>query len=77
MEELGTPAKLMDERMGHEDGSVQSRYSHITAAMRRQLLDELTGLWVAALDARRALSPRSPVAVLDRLLAARAKEVGE
>jgi integrase len=24
MEELGTPGKLMDERMGHEDGSVQS-----------------------------------------------------
>jgi hypothetical protein len=28
MEELGTPGKLMDERMGHEDGSVQARYSH-------------------------------------------------
>lgn len=27
MEEPGTPAKLMDERMGHEDGSVQARYS--------------------------------------------------
>ena len=25
MVELGTPAKLMDERMGHEDGSVQAR----------------------------------------------------
>ena len=62
--------------MGHEDGSVQARYTQITAAMRRQLLDGLTGLWVAALDARRSFSPGSPVGVLDRLLRERAKEVG-
>lgn len=30
MEEVGTPPKLMDERLGHDDGSVQSRYSHVT-----------------------------------------------
>jgi hypothetical protein len=36
--------------------------------MRAQLLDGLTGLWLAALDLRRAMSPGSPVAVLDRLL---------
>jgi hypothetical protein len=42
MEELGTPGKLMDERMGHEDGSVPARYSHVTAPMRQQLLDGLT-----------------------------------
>jgi hypothetical protein len=77
MEELGTPGKLMDERMGHEDGSVQARYSHITPVMRRQLLDGLTRLWVAALDVRRALYPRSPVDVLDRLLTAKRPEVGE
>jgi integrase len=77
MEELGTPAKLMDDRMGHEDGSVQSRYSHITALMRAALLDSLTRCWLAALDARRAMSPRSPVAVLDRLLVARTREVGK
>lgn len=77
MEELGIPAKLMDERMGHEDGSVQARYSHITAVMRLQLLDGLTTLWLTALDARRAVSPRSPVAVLDRLLTASRPEVGE
>ena len=44
MEELGVPAKLQDDRMGHEGGSVQARYSHITAAMRGSLLDGLTGL---------------------------------
>jgi integrase len=70
MEELGTPSKLMNEQMGHEDGSVQAAYSHITAVMLRRLLDGLTDLWGEALDARRALAPRSPVVVLDRLLAA-------
>jgi hypothetical protein len=77
MEELGTPGKLQDERMGHEDGSVQGRYTHVTLSMRAQLLDGLTGLWTTALDARRAISTGSPVAVLDRLLTARRQEVGE
>jgi integrase len=71
MEELGTPAKLMDERMGHEDGSVQARYTHVTPEMRRRLLAGLTEQWEAALDARRVISPGSPVAVLDRLLRGR------
>jgi hypothetical protein len=77
MEELGTSSKLMDDRMGHEDGSVQARYSHVTAAMRRTLLDDLTRVWEAALDERRAMAARSPVVVLDRLLVTRAEEVGE
>jgi integrase len=68
MEELGTPGKLMDERMGHQDGSVQARYSHVTSAMRRQLLDGLTALWKAALRERCRFSPGSPVAALDRVL---------
>jgi hypothetical protein len=72
MLELGTPAPLMDEQMGHEDGSVQARHSHITPDMVQRLLDGLTGLWNATLDARRQMSPGSPVAVLDRLLRERA-----
>jgi len=68
MEELVTPGKLMDERMGHDDGSVQARYSHVTAEMRHRLLDGLTGRWEAALAARERMISRSPVAVLDRLL---------
>jgi hypothetical protein len=39
---LGTPPKLIDERMGHEDGSVQARYTHITAEMRQTLRERLT-----------------------------------
>lgn len=68
MDELDTPVKLKDERMGHEDGSVQARYSHVTPDMRGRLMDGLTGLWDAALDARRAMSAGSPVGVLDALL---------
>ena len=68
MIELGAPATLMDAQMGHADGSVQARYSHVTDGMADRLLDGLTGLWIEALEARRQLSPRSPVAVLDRLL---------
>jgi hypothetical protein len=71
MEELNIPQRLQDDRMGHADGSVQARYSHVTAAMRCQLLDGLTERWTAALLARKALAPGSPVGVLDRLLRSR------
>ena len=59
------------------DGSVQARYTHVTAIMRSQLLDGLTVLWAAALDARRRLAATSPVPVLDRLLALHGREAGE
>jgi integrase len=68
MVELGTPPTLMDDQMGHSDGSVQARYAHATREMIRRLLDGLTAAWRTALAARRELSPGSPVAVLDRLL---------
>jgi integrase len=68
MDELGVPPKLMDDRMGHQDGSVQARYSHITVEMRRRLLDDLTTTWRAALKVRRSMRSGSPVGVLDRLL---------
>ncbi len=72
IEDLGTEKVLMDERMGHIDGSVSARYAHVTPGMRERLKAGLTEQWEAALDARRSLYPRSPVAVLDRLLRARA-----
>ena len=67
-EALGVPPKLKDDRMGHEDGSVQARYSHVTAEMRRRLMDDLTAVWREALVVRLGLDPRSPVPILDRLL---------
>jgi integrase len=68
MTELRTPPQLMDAQMGHADGSVQARYSHVTDGMTLDLLDGLTRKWEEALAQRRQLSARSPVAVLDRLL---------
>jgi hypothetical protein len=61
----------MDERMGHENGLMQSRYDHITPGMRQALMAELAEMWEEALDARRAMSPGSSVAALDALLKAR------
>ncbi|MEV7953692.1 LacI family DNA-binding transcriptional regulator [Streptomyces sp. NPDC087532] len=68
LEDLGTPSVLIDERMGHIDGSVSARYKHVTDGMRDRMLAGLTGLWVESLTARAALSPSSPVGVLNRLL---------
>jgi hypothetical protein len=66
--ELGTPATSMDDQTGRQGGSVQALYAHVRAAMVQRLPDGLTDLWLEALEIRRQLSPRSPVAVLDRLL---------
>lgn len=62
------PGNLMDERVGHEDGSVQARYSHVTETMRQQLLGGLTKVWDEALRVHRSMAPRSPVAALSQLL---------
>lgn len=72
MEDLGTEKVLMDERMGHIDGSVSARYAHVTPGMRKRLMLGLTKEWEAALDARLAMCPTSPVRVLDGLLRKRA-----
>ncbi|MFC9231540.1 LacI family DNA-binding transcriptional regulator [Streptomyces decoyicus] len=71
MEDLGTEKVLMDERMGHIDGSVAARYAHVTAGVRKRLMIGLTEQWEAALDARLAMCPTSPVRVLNELLQAR------
>ncbi len=46
MDELGVLPKLMDERMGHEGGSAQARYSHVTADMHRRMQADLTRVWM-------------------------------
>ncbi|NBE49881.1 tyrosine-type recombinase/integrase [Streptomyces boluensis] len=71
MEDLGTEKVLMDERMGHIDGSVSARYAHVTPGMRKRLMAGLTKQWEAALDARLAVCPTSPVRALNDLLRAR------
>ncbi|MFG1804977.1 tyrosine-type recombinase/integrase [Streptomyces sp. NPDC049040] len=68
MEDLGTEKVLMDDRMGHFDGSVSARYAHVTPSMRQRLTAGLTAQWEAALEARLSLHPTSPVDTLNRLL---------
>lgn len=72
MVELRTPEVLSHERLGHVLGGIGGVYSHTTPAMRAELCADLTRCWEEALDARAAMCPRSPVAVLDTLLEARA-----
>lgn len=71
LDEFGTPTVLTEERFGHRNGTVSARYKHVSRSMRIELLDDLTSLWSRTLDERLALSPRSPVAALDKLLLAR------
>lgn len=71
MEDLGTEKVLMDERMGHIDGSVSARYAHVTPGMRKRLMTGLTERWETALDARMTMRPTSPVRVLNGLLSNR------
>jgi hypothetical protein len=72
MTEDRIPEILAHERLGHEMGGIAARYTHVTESMRAELCDALTERWNSALDARLRLNPRSPVAVLDELLLARA-----
>lgn len=76
MAELRTPEVLSHERLGHRYGGMAGIYSHVTPAMVAELLAGLTCRWNEALDARLALCPRSPAAVLDGLLQARAAALG-
>jgi integrase len=71
MAQMRVPEVLSHERLGHELGGIAGRYSHVTPQMRKELADGLTDCWQRALDARAALNPHSPVAVLDELLQAR------
>ncbi|MFE7347483.1 LacI family DNA-binding transcriptional regulator [Streptomyces fimicarius] len=75
LEDLGVPKVLIDERMGHTDGSVSARYKHVTQGMRERLMAGLTDLWVESLSARAAMAPSSPVVVLDRLLKAHSADL--
>lgn len=75
MAELRTPEVLSHERLGHELGGIAGVYSHVTPAMRADLMKELSRVWQEALDARLRINPRSPVRVLDDLLRARSREL--
>ncbi len=71
MEEARIPEVLSEERLRHEIPGISGAYRHVTPAMRRELTEAMTAAWAGALDARLAMLERSPVAVLDGLLAGR------
>lgn len=72
MVEHRVPEILSHERLGHQLEGIGGVYSHITANMRHDLLELLTSEWHAALAARHAMHPTSPVRALDDLLRSQA-----
>jgi hypothetical protein len=69
LDELGIRYVLQSERMGHEVPSMRGVYSHVTPGMRADLVAGLQELWEASLNERARISRRSPVRVVDALLA--------
>jgi hypothetical protein len=69
LDDLGVRYVLQSERMGHEVPGMRGVYSHITPGMRADLVAGLQELWETSLDERACISRRSPVQVLDTLLA--------
>lgn len=67
--ELGVHEKLRDERMGHVTPGMRGAYTHVSDDARARLKAGLQELWDAALAERARYGPRSPVRVLDGLLA--------
>ncbi|MFC5187101.1 tyrosine-type recombinase/integrase [Actinomadura harenae] len=56
------------ERLGHTMGGIRGVYSHASDDMRQAILTGLQRRWEESLSARAAISPRSAVPLLDRLL---------
>lgn len=60
----------MDHR-GHAMAGMDRVYTHVTPQMRQRLRDVLEELWHDAIQQRYAISARSAVPLLDRILAER------
>jgi hypothetical protein len=71
MDEAGVPDALKSERMGHELPGMRGIYSHVSPAMRADLLACLQERWLTSLEARAQISPHSSVGILNALLPAR------
>ena len=69
LDDLGIRYVLQSERMGHEVPGMRGIYSHVTAAMRSDLKNGLQAVWEKSLRQRAAISERSAVPVLDKLMA--------
>ena len=69
MAEEGTPEILAEQRLGHQVPGMRGLYTHVSDRMRAELMQALQARWQEALQERAALNPRSPVPLLDELLA--------
>jgi hypothetical protein len=69
MAEEGTPEILAEQRLGHQMPGMRGLYTHVSDRMRAELIQALQTRWEESLQERAALNPRSPVPLLDELLA--------
>lgn len=69
MTEDGIPEILAEQRLGHQVPGMRGRYAHVSQQMRDSLLEALQRRWEESLRQRAAIDPRSPVPLLDNLLA--------
>jgi hypothetical protein len=69
MVEDGIREILAEQRLGHQVPGMRGLYAHASARMRDDLKAALQARWEESLRARAAISPRSPVPLLDELLA--------
>ena len=68
MAEDGIPEILAEQRLGHEVPGMRGLYAHASDRMRDELKAALQARWEDSLQARAAISPHSPVPLLDKLL---------
>ena len=69
MAEDGIPEILAEQRLGHQVPGMRGLYAHASDRMRDDLKHALQARWEDSLRDRAAMTPRSPVPLLDGLLA--------
>ena len=69
MAEDGIPEILAEQRLGHQVPGMRGLYAHASDRMRDDLRHALQARWEDSLRERAAISPHSPVPLLDALLA--------
>ena len=67
--EDGIPEILAEQRLGHQVPGMRGLYAHASQQMRENLTAALQARWEGSLRQRAAIDPRSPVPLLDNLLA--------
>jgi hypothetical protein len=69
MTEDGIPEILAEQRLGHQIPGMRGLYAHASPSMRDKLTATFQARWEESLRGRAAIDPRSPVTLLDTLLA--------